>query len=297
MLLVFTGTIFIVLLSIPRGDSLWSRQLRIEAQINAGTWITPTETATVTPTLTETPTPTLTPTGTPPGQGGTSIEVKVTARGFSAGEMDPVFGVEGLVCVTNIGEIPTENLSIHNIIETKTTGGPFEKFVDFDVDMSGKLVLEPGQDHCYPYFKIFTPLENIETKYRNSAEVTITNHSGWLPGGKHCPGPGACPFGPTEKVDFDFNGLLISPQSAPTSTMTPTPTLTVTSTETLGDTPTPSLTYTPSFTSTITETPTVTSTVTLEEVILPPTDTPTQTPVPLPTDTPEPETSSEGPPP
>ena len=290
-----------MLLSIPRGDSLWSRQLRIEAQINAGTWITPTETATVTPTLTETPTPTFTPTVTPQGQAGTSIEVKVTAKGFRAGEMDPVFGVEGQVCVTNIGEAPTENLAIHNIIETKTTGGPFEKFVDFDVDLSGKMVLEPGQDYCYPYYKIFTPSEDLETQYRNRAEVTITNHSGWLPGGKQCPGPDTCPFGPTEKEDFDFNGLLISPQSASTSTMTPTPTLSVTSTETstetLGDTPTPSLTYTPSFTSTITETPTVTLTMTLEEVVFPPTDTPTQTPVPPPTDTPEPETPPEGPPP
>ena len=301
-----------VLLSMPRGDSLWSRQLRIEAQINAGTWITPTETATATPTLTETPTPTLTETLTPtptetltqtptetstptltptePPQGvvGTSIEVKLTARGFKAGDMDPVFGVEGQVCVANIGEVPTKNLSIHNIVETKSTGGPFEKFIDYDIDMSGKLDLEPGQDYCYQYFKTFSLSEDPETKYRNSAEVSITNHSGWMPGGNQCPGPEACPFGPTEKEDFDFNGLLISPQSAPTSTTTLTPTPLVTSTETLGDTPTPSYTPAPSFTPTITETPTATLTFTLTEEIILPTETPTPTPEPPPTDTIEP---------
>ena len=196
-----------VFLTMPRGDSLWSKQLRIEAQINAGTWITPTETATATPTLTETPTPTptetqtptptetqtptLTPTEPPQGVVGTSIEVKLTARGFKAGDMDPVFGVEGQVCVTNIGEVPTKNLSIHNIVEIKTTAGPFEKFIDFDVDVSGKLSLSLVRIYCYPYFKSFTPSEDPETKYRNSAEVTITNHSGWMPGGNQCPGPEA----------------------------------------------------------------------------------------------------------
>jgi hypothetical protein len=306
LLLYSIGVLLVLLLTIPKGDSLWAKQLRIDAQVNAGTWITPTETATATPTLTETPTPTLTPTETSLGQGGTSIEVKLIARGFRAGDVDLVYGVEGQVCVTNVGDVPTENLSIHNIVETKTTAGPFEEYLDFNVDVSGKSVLNPGQDYCFPYFKTFTPSEDPETKYRNSAEVSITNHSGWLPGGKQCPGPENCPFGPIEKEDFDFNGLLIFLQSDVTSTITPTPTPSLTTTDTITETPygtpaetqvdspTPFLTDIPDFTPTISQTPTILEnpTVTLPFTptleVIPPTDTLIPTSEPPLTETTEP---------
>jgi hypothetical protein len=160
------------------------------------------------------------------------------------------------------------------------------------VDVSGRPVLEPGMAYCFPYFKSFTPSEDPEAKYRNSAEVTITNHSGWMPGGKHCPGPELCPFGSTEKEDFDFSDLLVDARPLLMSTLTETPTPTVTPTDTLTMTPSDTstetlvdiltLTYTPM----PTETPTASLTFTPIEEVIPPTDTPT--PEPPPTDTPVP---------
>jgi hypothetical protein len=53
--------------------------------------------------------------------------------------------------------------------------------------------------------------------YRNAAQVTITNHAGWLPGGKNCPGSAPCPFGPNPKADFS---LPSSPDVVANSTIT-----------------------------------------------------------------------------
>ena len=36
------------------------------------------------------------------------------------------------------------------------------------------------------------------------AYVTITNHSGWIPGGHNCPGPDLCEFGPAPKSGFEM---------------------------------------------------------------------------------------------
>lgn len=297
--LFLAGVLLILLISIPKGDSLWARQLRVQAQIQAGTWTTPTETPTATPTITETPTPTLTPTETPFGFGGTSIEVTLTARGFKVGEAESVYGVEGQVCVANGGDFPTENLTILNLIEVKDGTGPFENFLDFDVDTSGKPTLEPGQTHCYTYFKTFTPLEGSKTKYRLTAGVTITNHSGWMPGGNHCPGPETCPFGPNEKADFDLSELLPGAESIFTPTMTPTSTPTITATETATSTSTETCTetYTPTFTFTMTNTPTTTETPeptltpTATETEITELDSPTPTQEPSPTETPTEEPS------
>lgn len=102
-------------------------------------------------------------------------------------------GVRGEVCVTNGGEVATENLAIEDVVQVKTKG-PFTDYETQSVDVSPRPVLEPGENHCYPYEVTFEPVEGA--KYRNLARVTITNHSGYL----------GEPFGPEVKADFSLPG-------------------------------------------------------------------------------------------
>ena len=85
-------------------------------------------------------------------------------------------GVRGEVCVTNSGERPTEGLAIRDVVQRKVEGG-WQDYASADVDVSAKPVLAAGESHCYPYEILFTP---NGSEYRNTAFVTITNHSGSL---------------------------------------------------------------------------------------------------------------------
>jgi hypothetical protein len=104
--------------------------------------------------------------------------------------------------VTNGGGSATENLQIVDVVQYKLDAGQFEDYVSSVVDLSAKPVLAPGERYCYPYSVSFTPVAGAT--YRNVARITITNHSGWLPGGNHCPGPDRCLFGPDPKTDFSL---------------------------------------------------------------------------------------------
>jgi len=165
---------------------------------------TPTPTSTPTPEPTDTPTPTYTPIpiATPePATVGTSLVVTITAEGFWTDDPDlEPAGVEGEICVYNNGGAPTENLALLDVIQVMTGADPFSDYLATPLDLSEKPVLDPGEIHCFPYVITFLPLEGAT--YRNVARVTITNHSGWLPGSAHCPGPEPCAFGPEPKADF-----------------------------------------------------------------------------------------------
>ena len=96
-------------------------------------------------------------------------------------------GVRGEVCVTNGGDRPTEGLTILDVVQRRV-GGSYEDYVSSPVDVSANPVLDPGESHCYPYE--ISLAGSPAGQYRNTARVTITNHSGWL----------GTPFGPA------FNG-------------------------------------------------------------------------------------------
>ena len=142
---------------------------------------------------------------TPQSQAGTTLSAMKTATGF-AEERDgvPVFGVRGIICVANYGERPTEGLFILDTIQFKSGSGKYQDYLRVSVDVFDMQVLEPGQEFCYPYEIAFPPVQAKKVNYRNTADVTIHNHSGWLPGGNNCEGPDACPFGPNVKADFNL---------------------------------------------------------------------------------------------
>ncbi len=122
------------------------------------------------------------------GDTGTSeYTVTVTKTGFSdSGRVD------GSVCVTNAGAVNTENLAIVDEVEYKTGSGQYQTLLERPVDTSAKPVLAAGETYCYPYSITFTPVPGAN--YRNTAHVTITNHSGHL----------GEAFGPAPKAGFSL---------------------------------------------------------------------------------------------
>lgn len=108
-----------------------------------------------------------------------------------------VAGVRGDVCVTNGGSVPTQGLAIVDVVQVKTGSGQFQDYASKPVDVSSKPVLAAGETKCYPYEVTFTPVKDAD--YRNTARVTITNHSGHL-GEPFGPGAG----GDGVKADFEL---------------------------------------------------------------------------------------------
>lgn len=94
--------------------------------------------------------------------------------------------LDGRVCVTNGGEVATENLAI---VENATVGGGKTPTPvgSVTVDVSGNPVLDPGEVGCYTYrIPVFSPEPGA--LYKVTADITITNHSGSL-GTPTGPGP------------------------------------------------------------------------------------------------------------
>lgn len=104
---------------------------------------------------------------------------------------DAVF-VEGEVCVNNGGAVATENLTIWDDVLYKVGAGQFQVLTSAQVDTSANPILDPGESYCYPYKITFSPV--ADANYKNSARVTITNHSGHL----------GEPFGPSPDAGFSL---------------------------------------------------------------------------------------------
>lgn len=112
--------------------------------------------------------------------------------------------LEGEVCVTNDGELATENLAI--TVELKNGYPPPNDFLtSVTVDVSSNPVLDPSKACCYAY-RVDIPFvggQHPQPKpggtYKITANVTITNHSGRL-GEPFGPSPSATdmlPMNPT----------------------------------------------------------------------------------------------------
>ncbi|MEM2287658.1 MAG: hypothetical protein QW271_06320 [Sulfolobales archaeon] len=102
--------------------------------------------------------------------------------------------IEGYVCVTNGGERATENLAIELDVYVKGEKGGWNiKIVESrPADVSEKPVLGPGESYCY-YYKVEVPEDYWDrNEFKVTANVTITNHSGWL----------GTPFGPSRALQL-----------------------------------------------------------------------------------------------
>jgi signal peptidase I len=178
---------------------------------------------------------------------GTSISAEVTAAGIKDTAANLAW-VNGQVCVKNDGEVKTSALQVIAQVQYKTDNGFQPLNESFVIEVADQL--KAGETGCYDYEATFTPVET--NQYLLAAAVSITNHSGWLPGGNHCPGLDVCPYGPDVNVSFDLSEKVPTEEvwtpTAPIATVAPTPTATIE--------PLPTATIEPSPTATIEPTPT-----------------------------------------
>ena len=226
---------------LPFSDAKWTVVLRDSGNVQLAAW-TPTPSPSLTPSPTPTPTPTC---------AGTTLSAEKSAIGFreQVSGKERV-GVRGEICVTNGGTRGTENLKLVDQVQYKDGSGKFQDLVGASKIITPPNQLKPGEKKCVPYEIEVKPISGAI--YRNVASVTITNHSGWMPGDENCPGKTPCPFGPQPKADFDLPGTVT--KLTPTPAATPSPTATKTSTPTSTFTLTPRAM--PSPTATKTSTPT-----------------------------------------
>ena len=124
-----------------------------------------------------------------------SVSYTVTTTKSPSGVIDA--WLDGNVCVTNTGGADTQGLAISD----QLTKPPLKSVLStVAVDMGAKPVLAPGDSWCYP-FRISVPTASVVVgaKYKDSAEVTITNHNGHLgvPTGPTPSATAALPLSPT----------------------------------------------------------------------------------------------------
>lgn len=94
--------------------------------------------------------------------------------------------IDGEICVTNGGAVATENLTIVDNVSMP----PSQTVIASDiVDTSDMPILAAGASYCYPYrVDIASPVPGAT--YKDTANITITNHSGHL-GAAFGPNPSA----------------------------------------------------------------------------------------------------------
>jgi hypothetical protein len=168
----------ITILQVPVANALWRDVLGVSGEVS------------------------IVPPPPPSGQSGTSISAEVNVNSVSEqnGEEDHL-ELNGQVCINNTGDAATRDLRVLLKLQFKPEKGKFQDLPNAFIELIPSEPLEPGASQCYDYQMGFSPLAGVEN-YRISAAVTITNHSGYLPGGNHCPGPALCPFGPEPKATF-----------------------------------------------------------------------------------------------
>lgn len=176
--LALVSIFLITILQVPVANALWRDVLGVSGEVS------------------------IVPPPPPSGQSGTSISADVNVNSVSEqnGEEDHL-ELNGQVCINNTGDAATWDLRVLLKLQYKPEKGKFQDLPNAFIELIPAEPLEPGASQCYDYLMDFIPLSEVEN-YRISAAVTITNHSGYLPGGNHCPGPALCPFGPEPKATF-----------------------------------------------------------------------------------------------
>jgi DNA-binding response OmpR family regulator len=132
-----------------------------------------------------------------PIQRHTSIEANMIADGYRDANAT---GLRGHICVKNVGNSPTENLSIVNNIQINSSSTV--RNISSTVDLNENPVLDPGVSYCYPFEVAFEPGLDQDAQYHATTAITILNHTGLTVGSKYCPGPQPCPFGLEIATDF-----------------------------------------------------------------------------------------------
>jgi hypothetical protein len=125
---------------------------------------------------------------------GQSFKVNYTIKVNAVNPQDAAT-ISGEICVDNGGAVATEGLAITDELFQP----PKEKtpILTKAIDVSSHPVLEPGEEYCYPYTLELTSEQTVPGgDYKNTANITITNHSGHLEE----------PFGPSPSATTTMPG-------------------------------------------------------------------------------------------
>lgn len=83
-------------------------------------------------------------------------------------------GVQGQICVTNLGSVDSEGMTVRDVVQASTNGGgSWTTLATLNVDVSGNPVVSRNETACFDYDVAFTPIAGA--LYRNQGEVTWTN--------------------------------------------------------------------------------------------------------------------------
>lgn len=83
-------------------------------------------------------------------------------------------GVQGQICVTNLGSADSEGMTVRDVVQASTNGGAsWTTIATLNVDVSGNPVVSRNETACFDYDVAFTPVAGA--LYRNQGEVTWTN--------------------------------------------------------------------------------------------------------------------------
>ncbi|HEX6795657.1 MAG TPA: hypothetical protein VF304_17555, partial [Casimicrobiaceae bacterium] len=108
--------------------------------------------------------------------------------------------VDGQVCVSNTGPMPTQGLAIGVAISAPPSSSIL---ASVSVDVSAKPVLAAGASECYAYQAMLAATALVPgASYKATAHVSVTNHSGSL-GTPSGPPPSATSLLPTTAVPID----------------------------------------------------------------------------------------------
>lgn len=139
--------------------------------------------------------------------------------------------IYGQVCVTNVGDVPTEGLTITEDLAVNSGGGFDPILSDLPVDVTQKPNLDPGETYCYDY-SINVPNTNNNIRpggtYKVTANVTISNHGG-NPPGPHTISTSNTTIIPTNPT-LVHNSITVTDTNGETFSATATTTLTYTKT-------------------------------------------------------------------
>ena len=86
-----------------------------------------------------------------------------------------LMGARGEVCLRNVGDMPTENLSITSLIHRKS-GDEWVSHTSAPVSVAANPQLDPGESACFPYETQVDAAAGQD--FRSAARVTVTNHTG-----------------------------------------------------------------------------------------------------------------------
>ena len=134
--------------------------------------------------------------------------------------------VDGEVCVTNNGNVATENLVVEDRVIAFHDGGQQTLIKKTPLDLSSNPVLDPGESACYPYSFPLTPyparpaIRTRRGRRSRTIRVAPASLSARAPSAVHAPGVADGRQRPGQRARHQWHAWLFSASGSVTYTKT-----------------------------------------------------------------------------